>query len=76
MPSNAHVTPSFDLENKFFSPQSYTNPIHDFIIEKIIANSFLIPSFTFEKEKFSLKGFANQKIEIFYKFFFHSNFWT
>jgi hypothetical protein len=40
MPSNAYVTPSFDLENKIFSPQSSTNPIHDFIIEKILANNF------------------------------------
>jgi hypothetical protein len=40
VPSNAYVTPSFDIENKIFSPQSFTNPIHDFIIEKNIANSF------------------------------------
>jgi hypothetical protein len=69
MPSNAYVSPSFDLENQIFSPQNSTNPIHEFIIEIFLANNFPIPSFTFEKKKFSLKGFANQKIEIFYKCF-------
>jgi hypothetical protein len=49
MPSNAYVIPSFVLENKIFSPQNSTNPIHDFKIEKFLANNFPIPSFAFEK---------------------------
>jgi hypothetical protein len=74
MPSNAYVTPSFDLQNKFSSPQSSTNPILDFIIEKNLANNFLIPSFTSKKKNSHPKVLQIKILKNFYKCFCHSNF--
>ncbi len=61
MPSNAYVTPSFNLENKIFLPQSSINSILDFIIENFLTNNFPIPSFTYKKKKIVAQRFCNSK---------------